>query len=195
MSLCSVCVFCGSNQGSRPAYAGAARSVARALARAGLNLVYGGGSIGLMGVLAESALAAGVHVTGVAPRRLIEREVVHRGLTELHVVESMHERKAKMAALADAFLGLPGGYGTLDELFEALTWTQLGYHRKACGLLNVEGFFDGLAGYLDHALAERFLTREHREMLVVEDDPDRLIERLAEMQLPQVSKWIGPGET
>ncbi|MCC7485252.1 MAG: TIGR00730 family Rossman fold protein [Burkholderiales bacterium] len=191
----SICVFCGSNQGSRQAYAAAARALARAVARAGLGLVYGGGSIGLMGVLAESALAAGVHVTGVAPRRLIEREVVHRGLTELHVVESMHERKAKMAALADAFLGLPGGYGTLDELFEALTWTQLGYHRKACGLLNVEGFFDGLAGYLDHALAERFLTREHREMLVVEDDPDRLIERLAEMQLPQVSKWIGPGET
>jgi len=191
----SVCVFCGSNTGRSAPYAETARALARALARTGLRLVYGGGSIGLMGVLAEAALAAGVHVTGVAPRRLIEREVVHSGLSKLHVVESMHERKATMAELSDGFIALPGGYGTLDELFEALTWTQLGYHRKPCGLLNVEGFFDRLADYLDHALAEGFLTREHRGMLVVADDPDVIIERLKSVALPQVSKWIGRGET
>jgi uncharacterized protein (TIGR00730 family) len=191
----SVCVYCGSNAGATAVYAAAARSLARSLARAGLGLVYGGGSIGLMGVLAEAALAEGVAVTGVAPRRLLEREVVHGRLTRLHVVESMHERKAKMAELSDAFIALPGGYGTLDELFEALTWTQLGYHCKPCGLLNVAGFFDRLADYLDHALAEGFLTRQHREMLVVADDPDLMIETLRSVHLPQTSKWIGRGET
>ena len=191
----SVCVFCGSNTGTREVYASAARALARAISRADLRLIYGGGSIGLMGVLAEAALAEGVRVIGVAPRRLLEREVVHAHLTELHVVESMHERKAKMAELADAFVALPGGYGTLDELFEALTWTQLGYHRKPCGLLNVAGFFDRLAEYLDQALAEGFLTRQHRDMLVVADDPDLIVERLRSAPLPQVSKWIGRGET
>jgi uncharacterized protein (TIGR00730 family) len=193
--LQSICVFCGSNRGSGAVYAEAARSLARAIARARLRLVYGGGSIGLMGVLAEAALAEGVDVVGVAPRRLLDREVVHRNLSRLHVVESMHERKSKMAELSDAFIALPGGYGTLDELFEALTWTQLGYHRKPCGLLNVAGFFDRLAGYLDHAVAESFLTREHRDMLVVADDPDLIIEFLKSARLPQVSKWIGRGET
>ena len=194
-SVQSVCVFCGSNKGAGAVYADAARSLAHAMARSGLRLVYGGGSIGLMGVLAEAALAEGVDVTGVAPRRLLEREVVHGNLTRLHVVESMHERKAKMAELSDAFIALPGGYGTLDELFEALTWTQLGYHCKPCGLLNVAGFFDRLADYLDHALAEGFLTRQHREMLVVADDPDLMIETLRSVRLPQTSKWIGRGET
>jgi uncharacterized protein (TIGR00730 family) len=193
--LQSVCVFCGSNTGSSEVYRGAARSLARAIARAGLRLVYGGGSIGLMGVLAEAALAEGVDVTGVAPRRLLDREVVHRDLSRLHVVESMHERKARMAELSDGFIALPGGYGTLDELFEALTWTQLGYHRKPCGLLNVSGFFDRLADYLEHAVQEGFLIREHRDMLVVADDPDLMIERLRSARLPQVSKWIGRGET
>jgi len=191
----SVCVFCGSNTGVGTRYADAARLLARAIARARLRLVYGGGSIGLMGVLAEAALAEGVAVIGVAPRRLLDREVVHRHLTELHVVESMHERKAKMAELSDGFIALPGGYGTLDELFEALTWTQLGYHRKPCGLLNVAGYFDRLAGYLDHALAEGFLIHEHRRMLVVADDPDVMIESLKSAPLPAVSKWIGRGET
>jgi uncharacterized protein (TIGR00730 family) len=193
--LQSVCVFCGSNTGSSEVYRGAARSLARAIARAGLRLVYGGGSIGLMGVLAEAALAEGVDVTGVAPRRLLDREVVHRDLSRLHVVESMHERKSRMAELSDGFIALPGGYGTLDELFEALTWTQLGYHRKPCGLLNVSGFFDRLADYLEHAVQEGFLIREHRDMLVVADDPDLMIERLRSARLPQVSKWIGRGET
>ena len=191
----SVCVFCGSNTGGGEAYSGAARALARAIGRAGLRLVYGGGSIGLMGVLAEAALAEDVDVTGVAPRRLLEREVVHRNLSRLHVVESMHERKAKMAELSDGFIALPGGYGTLDEMFEALTWTQLGYHSKPCGLLNVSGFFDRLADYLDHAVAEGFLIREHRDMLIVADDPDLMIEGLRSVQLPQRSKWIGRGET
>ena len=191
----TVCVFCGSNTGRGERYAAAARALGHAVARRGIALVYGGGSIGLMGVLAEAALAAGVRVTGVAPRRLLEREVVHGGLTELHVVGSMHERKAKMAELSDAFVALPGGYGTLDELFEALTWTQLGFQSKPCGLLNVDGYFDRLADYLDHAAAERFLMREHRDMLLVENDPDLLIERLDSIRLPQVSKWTGPGET
>ena len=191
----SVCVFCGSNSGNGKPYADAARLLARAIARAGLRLVYGGGSIGLMGVLAEAALAEGVAVSGVAPRRLLDREVVHRRLTHLHIVESMHERKAKMAELSDAFIALPGGYGTLDELFEALTWTQLGYHRKPCGLVNVAGFFDRLGTYLDHALAEGFLTRQHRDMLVIADDPDLLIEQLRSVKLPETSKWIGRGET
>jgi len=191
----SVCVFCGSNTGRGEAYAEAARALARSLARCGLRLVYGGGGIGLMGVLADAALAAGVHVTGVTPRRLLERELVHRNLSALHVVDSMHERKALMAELAQAFIALPGGFGTLDELFEALTWTQLGYHRKPCGLLDVDGFFDRLADYLDHAVRERFVTREHRDMLIVEGDPDLLIERLREARLPEVGKWIGRGET
>jgi uncharacterized protein (TIGR00730 family) len=191
----TVCVFCGSNTGRGEIYADAARALARAFARHDLELVYGGGSIGLMGVIADAALSAGVRVTGVAPRRLLEREVVHRGLSTLHVVDSMHERKAKMADLSGAFIALPGGYGTLDELFEALTWTQLGYHLKPSGLLNVEGYFDRLVQYLDHAVAERFLAREHREMLVIEDDPERLIERLKRVRLPQVTKWLAPGET
>ena len=191
----NICVFCGSNVGRDESYAEAARALVRALQRHGLGIVYGGGSIGLMGVLADAALAAGMSVIGVAPQRLIEREVVHQGLSALHVVDSMHARKAKMADLSDAFIALPGGYGTLDELFEALTWTQLGYHRKPSGLLNVGEYFDRLAEYLDHAVTERFLTREHRDMLVVETDPDVLIERLKTVRLPQSTKWIARGET
>jgi uncharacterized protein (TIGR00730 family) len=190
----TVCVFCGSNTGTGAAYSDAARALARAISRVGLRLVYGGGNIGLMGVLADAALAAGVHVTGVAPRPLLEREVVHRGLTALHVVGSMHERKAKMAELADAFVALPGGYGTLDELFEVLTWTQLGFQRKPCGLLNVEGYFDRLVEYLDHAVRERFLVRAHRDMLVVGSDPERVLECLKNAPLPPVGKRRDLGE-
>ncbi|HXF67271.1 MAG TPA: TIGR00730 family Rossman fold protein [Burkholderiales bacterium] len=186
----SVCVFCGSNTGRGGTYAEAARSLARAAAARGLKLVYGGGSIGLMGVLAEAALAAGAQVVGVAPRRLLDREVVHRGLTELHVVETMLERKSLMAALADGFVALPGGLGTLDELFEMLTWTQLGFHRKPCALLDVDGYYAQLAGFLDHAVEERFITREHRAMLIVERDPRLVLERLAAAQLPEASKWM-----
>lgn len=186
--LHSVCVFCGSNTGRGEAYAQAARELARAVVARGLDLVYGGGSIGLMGVLGEAALAAGGHVIGVAPRSLLEREVVHTGLSDLRVVNTMHERKALMAELSDAFIALPGGLGTLDELFEMLTWNQLGFQRKPCAVLDVGGYFDRLTAFLDHAVHEQFLKPEHRAMLIVERDPDRLLRRLRTAPLPEVSK-------
>jgi uncharacterized protein (TIGR00730 family) len=191
----SVCVFCGSNVGKDEVYAEAARALARAIVGAGLKLVYGGGNIGLMGVLADAVLAAGGHVTGVTPRSLLEREVVHTGLSDLRVVNSMHERKALMAELSDAFIALPGGLGTFEETFEMLTWAQLGFHRKPCGALNVAGFYDKLSAFLDHAVDERFIKPEHRAMLLVEEDPALLIERLKTQQLPAVSKWIDRGQT
>jgi uncharacterized protein (TIGR00730 family) len=186
----SVCVFCGSNSGAGGAYIEAARRLARAIAGRRLRLVYGGGSIGLMGVLGEAALAAGGHVIGVTPRRLLRKEMVHQGLTELHVVETMQERKALMAELSDAFISLPGGLGTLDELTEMLTWNQLGLHRKPSALLDVDGYYDSLAAFFDHAVAQRFVTPQHRAMLIVERDPEAVLDRLASARLPDVSKWI-----
>jgi uncharacterized protein (TIGR00730 family) len=191
--LKSICVFCGSNTGRGDAYGAAARALAEAIARRGLRLVYGGGSIGLMGVLGEAALAAKGHVIGVTPRRLLEREVVHKGLTELHVVETMNERKTLMAELSDAFIALPGGMGTLDEMFEMLTWNQLGFHSKPCGLLDAAAYFERLMAFLDHSVAERFLMPEHRSMLIVERDPDRLLARLASEPPRRVSKWLDRG--
>lgn len=190
MSIKSVCIFCGSNTGSNPIYAEATRALVRSLAASGIKIIFGGGKVGLMGVVAETAIAAKAHVVGITPRRLLEHEVVHKGLSELHVVESMHERKVMMTQLADAFIVLPGGMGTLDETFEVLTLTQLGVHRKACGLLNVAGFYDRLVGFLDHAVAERFIRAEHRGMIVVETDPQRLIEGLRNWTMPEVSKWM-----
>jgi len=186
----NVCIFCGSNSGRGTAYADATRAMVRAIADAGLGVVFGGGNIGLMGVVAEAALAAGVHVTGVTPRRLLEREVVHTGLSELHVVESMHERKLMMAEISDAFIALPGGMGTLDELFEMVTLVQLGVQRKPCGLLNVDGYFDHLRAFLDHAVNERFVNPAHRDMIVIDADPARLLEGLRNWTLPQTSKWL-----
>jgi uncharacterized protein (TIGR00730 family) len=186
----SVCVFCGSNRGVGEAYADAARALAGAIARRQLKLVYGGGNVGLMGILADAALEAGAHVIGVIPRRLVEKEVAHARLTEQRIVQTMHERKALMADLSDAFIALPGGLGTLDETFEMLTWTQLGYHRKPSALLDVNGYFGRLADFLDHAVAERFVTAAHRDMLIVERDPDTVLDRLATTPLPNVSKWM-----
>lgn len=186
----SIGVFCGSNTGTGTAYAEAARALARAIAARGIRLVYGGGSIGLMGELGAAALAAGGHVIGVTPRRLVESEVVHRGLTELRVVETMLERKALMAELSDAFIALPGGLGTLDELFEMLTWSQLGIHRKPCALLDVDEYYGKLAEFLDHAVARRFITPQHRAMLIVERDAESVLDRLASTPLPDVSKWM-----
>lgn len=186
----SVCVFCGSNTGAGPTYAEAARALARAVAGRRLKLVYGGGNVGLMGVLADAALGAGAHVIGVIPRRLVEKEVAHSGLTEQRIVETMHERKALMADLSDAFIALPGGLGTLDETFEMLTWIQLGIHRKPCALLDVDGYFERLAAFLDHAVEQRFLTAAHRAMLIVERDSDAALDRLASASLPNVSKWM-----
>ena len=185
-----LCVFAGSSPGARAEYAEAAEALGRALAAEGIGLVYGGGSVGLMGVLADAALADGGSVTGVIPRALFEREVGHDGLTELHVVESMHERKARMTDLADGFIALPGGIGTLEELFETLTWGQLGYHDKPCGLLNVSGYWDGMLAALDRAVGERFLAAEHRSMLLVENEPSRLIRRLRTYEPPRVEKWL-----
>ena len=190
MSIQTVCIFCGSNTGKNEVYADATRELVRTLAAAGIRIVFGGGKVGLMGVVAETALAAKAPVVGITPRRLLEHEVVHRGLTELHVVESMHERKVMMAQMADAFIVLPGGMGTLDEMFEVLTLTQLGMHRKACGLLNVAGFYDRLVDFLEHAVEERFIRAEHHGMIVVETDPQRLLGRLQNWTMPEVSKWM-----
>jgi uncharacterized protein (TIGR00730 family) len=186
----SVCVFCGSNTGARPAYVAAARAMALTLVRRGLTLVYGGASRGLMGELADAALAAGGRVVGVMPRRLGEREILHHGLTELLVVESLAERKREMFERADAFVTLPGGFGTLDELAEVLTMSQLGLHAKPCGLLDVAGFFAPLREFLDGAVAERFLRPEHRALLISDEDPDRLLDRLAEAPPAIGEKWI-----
>lgn len=194
-TLRSVCVFCGSNTGAGDAYSEAARGLARAIARRRLKLVYGGGNVGLMGILADAALGAGAHVIGVIPRRLVEKEVAHARLTEQRIVGTMHERKALMADLSDAFIALPGGLGTLDETFEMLTWTQLGYHRKPSALLDVNGYFARLADFLDHAVAERFVTAAHRAMLIIERDPDAVLDRLAATPLPNVSKWMDRTES
>ncbi len=190
MPVQTVCIFCGSNTGRNEVYADATRALVRILADADIRIVFGGGKVGLMGVVAEAAIAAKAHVVGITPRRLLEHEVVHKGLSELHVIESMHERKVMMTQMADAFIVLPGGMGTLDETFEVLTLTQLGVHRKACGLLNVAGFYDRLVDFLDHAVAERFIRAEHRGMIMVETDPQRLIEGLQNWTMPEVSKWM-----
>jgi uncharacterized protein (TIGR00730 family) len=192
--LNSLCVFCGSNPGAAPAYAEAAARLGRTLAGRGLNLVYGGGRVGLMGVVADAALAAGGRVTGVIPEALATRELAHAALSDLQVVGSMHERKARMSELSDGFIALPGGIGTLEEWFEVWTWSQLGFQPKPCGLLNVAGYYDHLLAFLDHVTAERFLTEAHRGMAVVDDDPERLLDRLAAWQPPRVRKWIDAAE-
>jgi uncharacterized protein (TIGR00730 family) len=186
-----ICVFCGSSAGGRPEYAAAARGLGERIAGRGLGLVYGGGNIGLMGVLADAALAAGGEVVGVIPAALQAKELAHTGLKELFVVGTMHERKARMADLSDAFAALPGGYGTLDELFEILTWAQLGIHAKPVGLLNTGGFFDPLLAALDHLTAERFVKPRHRALVRVADTPDQLLDQLA-LAVPAapVEKWL-----
>lgn len=186
----NICIFCGSNTGKGAAYVDAARAMVRTIAAAGHRIVFGGGKVGLMGVVAETALASGAYVIGVTPRRLLEHEVVHTGLSELHVADSMHERKVMMASKADAFVVLPGGMGTFDEMFEILTLTQLGVHEKPCGLLNVSGFYSPLMAFLDRAVEERFVRAEHRDMIVVDDDPAQLLQRLESWKLPHVSKWM-----
>jgi uncharacterized protein (TIGR00730 family) len=173
-----ICVFCGSNTGARPAYGDAARTVGGLLARRGIELVYGGGRVGLMGVLADACLSEGGCVIGVIPQALAEKELAHQGLSELHIVGSMHERKSIMAELSDAFLALPGGYGTWEEFFEVLTWSQLGFQRKACGLLNVDGYYDPLIRMADLALSEGFVRGVHRGLLQADTDSERLIDAL-----------------
>jgi len=190
-----VCVFAGSSAGAQPEYRQAAQALGRALGERGIGVVYGGACVGLMGVMADAALAAGSEVTGVIPSALVAKEIAHRGLTDLRVVESMHERKALMADRSDAFVALPGGWGTLDEFFEVLTWGQLGLHRKPCGLLNVRGYFDRLLSFLDHSVDEGFVRREYRSMIAVADSPDSLLDMLSSYRAPLVEKWIDPSLT
>ena len=190
-----LCGFCGSSVGSNPAYAEAAVTLGSLLARRGIGLVYGGGNVGLMGVIADAALAAGGDVIGVIPKALADREVAHHGVTELRVVDSMHTRKAMMADLSDAFIAMPGGVGTFEEFFEAITWTQLGLHRKACGLLNVAGFYTPLAAFIDQAVSDGFIKPVHRAAIVVDDNPERLLDTLTTIDLPDAPKWSNRRET
>jgi len=185
-----VCVFCGSSPGARPAYAEAARAMGRALVARGLGLVYGGGNVGLMGIVADTVLSGGGEVVGVIPRDLQEREVGHPGLTRLEVVETLFERKQRMLDESDAFVSLPGGVGTLDELFEVLTWVQLGYLAKPCGLLDVDGFYDGLNRFLDQQVEERFVRPEHRALLLRADEPAALLDQLAAWTPADPDKWL-----
>jgi uncharacterized protein (TIGR00730 family) len=186
-----LCVFCGSKCGDRSIYTDATQRLGAAIVYRGLGVVYGAGHVGLMGVLADAVLQAGGEVIGVIPQALVDKELAHSGLTEMRVVASMHERKAVMADLSDAFLALPGAYGTADEFFEILTWAQLGMHAKPIGLLNVEGFFDPLLVWLDHTVREGFLRKRHRELLIIDGDPEEVLDRiLAARPGPVEPKWI-----
>ncbi len=185
-----ICVFCGSSPGANSTYAELANRLGGVLARRSLSLVYGGGNVGLMGLLANAVLKEGGHVIGVIPQALVDLEVAHMNLPDLRIVSSMHERKALMADLADGFIALPGGIGTLEEFCEILTWAQLGLHQKPCGLINAAGYFDHLIAFLNHAVTERFFRPEHRSMVLIEDDPETLIARCERYQAPQLEKWI-----
>jgi hypothetical protein len=190
MNIKRVCVFCGSSPGTDPVHIDIARTVGRLLARRGIGLVFGGGHVGLMGAVADAALAAGGEVVGVIPRALQLRELAHAKLTTLHVVGSMHERKAKMAELAHGFVALPGGMGTLEEFAEILTWAQLGLHARPCGLLDVDGYYQPLIAFFDRAVTEGFVRPEHRRLMVVGEDPATLLERFAAWKAPVVERWI-----
>jgi uncharacterized protein (TIGR00730 family) len=190
MKLNSVSVFCASSTGAKPIYAESARRFGEALAARGIALVFGGGCVGLMGVIADAAIGSGGRAIGVIPRALVEREIAHRGLTTLHVVETMHERKQRMADLADAFVMLPGGFGTWDEFCEVVTWAQLGIHRKPLGVLNVGGYYDPMLAMADRAVAEGFVSAVQRDRLVVDDDEARLLDRLALAPVPTEVKWM-----
>lgn len=190
MTLSSVCVYCGSSPGLDPAFADAARALGAAMVARGQRLVYGGGHVGLMGVVADAVLAADGEAHGVITEGLAFKEVGHSGLTSLEVVATMHERKARMADLSDAVVMLPGGYGTLDEFFEAVTWSQLGIATKPCGVLNVAGFFDPLLAFVDAALEQRFIRDKHRDLLVVDRDIASLLDRLEAWQPVTVDKWL-----
>ena len=190
-----ICVFCGSSPGRRPSYAAAARELGALFARRGIGLVYGGGNVGLMGVVADAALASGGEVVGVIPRPLVDRELAHARLTQLIVVDSMHERKRRMHDLSDGFIALPGGFGTLDELFEALTWAQLGMHRKPCGLLDVDNFWEPLWQLVERQTAEDFVRPHHKKLLLRADHPDKLLEQFAAFVPIELPKWVERDET
>lgn len=189
-----LCVYCGSSPGRNAAYGAAGRSLGKALVARGIGLVYGGAAVGVMGQVADAVLEAGGEAIGVIPRSLAVKEVAHPSLTEQHVVGSMHERKAMMAELSDGFVALPGGWGTFEEIFEILTWAQLGFHAKPCGLLNVAGYYDHLHAFLEHAINEQFVKPEFRPMITVESDPETLLDRYAAYDPPKVRKWISSEE-
>jgi uncharacterized protein (TIGR00730 family) len=190
-----ICVYCGSSPGKLTDYRDAARMLGHELAARGLGLVYGGASIGVMGAVADAVLEKDGEAIGVIPFALATREVAHRGLNELIVVDSMHERKAKMAELSDGFVALPGGWGTIEEIFEMLTWAQLGFHQKPCGLLNISGYYDHLYTFLKHAFDQHFVREEFRPMIMMEQTAAALLDRYQQYQAPSVKKWIGPEET
>ena len=189
-----LCVFCGSNPGGRPDYGDAARAMGLALAERGIGLVYGGGGVGLMGIVADTVMQAGGEVIGIIPEALLRREVGHLDVTELHIVGSMHERKAMMADLSDGFVAMPGGYGTFEEFCEVITWSQLGFHPKPCGLLNVAGYYAPLLAMFDHAVAERFVRPLHRALVLEDTSPTGLLEKMRAFVPPPSEKWIAPAE-
>lgn len=190
-----LCIFCGSSAGLNPAFVESTRVLGATLAARNIDIVYGGGNVGLMAVVADAVLEAGGRVTGVIPHALVARELAHQGVTTLHVVNSMHERKALMAELSDGFIALPGGFGTLEEFAEAVTWTQLGVQAKPCGLLNVAGFYDGLLAFFEHAMQEQFLKPTHREIVVADTDPIALVDRVTTWHPPVVTQWIDKTES
>lgn len=191
----SICVFCASSRGARPEYLAAAKALGSVLAEQSITLIYGGASVGLMGAVADAALAGGTKVVGVIPQHLVNLEVAHHGLSELIVVDSMHTRKQRMAELADAFIALPGGFGTLEEVFEIATWAQLGLHHKPCGFLDVAGYYQHLMAFLDHAANEQLLRHENRQMLLYGTSPLALVEQLRQYQAPHVPKFLTPEQS
>ena len=194
MKIKNICVYCGSSPGKNPAYSQAAQSLANAMCKRGIGLVYGGAAVGIMGAVANAVLAAGGKAIGVIPKSLAVKEVAHSNLTELHVVTSMHERKAMMAELADGFIALPGGWGTLEEIFEMLTWAQLGFHKKPCALLNIEGYYDHLFHFLENSFEQQFVNSLCRPMLIEAREPAELLDRFAAYRAPRVRKWVGEDE-
>jgi len=194
MKINKICVYCGSSPGKNPAYSLAAQSLAKAMCERGIGLVYGGAEVGVMGTIANAVLEAGGEAIGVIPRSLAVKEVAHTSLTELHVVASMHERKAMMAELADGFIALPGGWGTLEEIFEILTWAQLGFHEKPCALLNIEGYYDNLFRFLENAFDQEFVSPLYRPMLIEAHDSRALLDQFATYRAPKVRKWMGEDE-
>lgn len=194
LKIKKVCVYCGSSPGKNPAFSKAAVSLAQELCNRDISLVFGGGAVGIMGAVADAVLEAGGKAIGVIPKSLAIKEVAHENLTEMHVVASMHDRKAMMAELADGFIALPGGWGTLEEIFEILTWAQLGFHEKPCGLLNVEGYYDGLIGFLENSFEQRFVKDLFRPLLMTSTDPASLLDQFSVYRAPKVRKWVSEDE-
>lgn len=194
MKIKNICVYCGSSTGKNQAYSTIAKSLGKALSERDIGLVYGGAAIGIMGVVADSVLEGGGRAIGIIPKSLAVKEVAHSGLSELHVVDSMHDRKAMMAEYSDGFIALPGGWGTLEEIFEILTWSQLGFHQKPCGLLNVDGYYNDLVNFLENAFDQQFVNEQCRPMLMTSGDPLELLDRFGGYEAPKVRKWVGEDE-